>query len=39
MERFAPDLPIRWVPGDERNFKITYAHDLQMAEQVLARRT
>lgn len=39
MERFAPDLPIRWVPGDERNFKITYGHDLQMAEQVLARRT
>ncbi len=37
MERFAADLPIRWVPGDERNFKITYAHDLLMAEQVLAR--
>ena len=37
MERFAADLPIRWVPGDERNFKITYAHDLLMAEEVLAR--
>jgi 2-C-methyl-D-erythritol 4-phosphate cytidylyltransferase len=32
MQRFAPDLPIRWVPGDERNFKITYAHDLAVAE-------
>jgi 2-C-methyl-D-erythritol 4-phosphate cytidylyltransferase len=37
MERFAADVPIRWVPGEERNFKITYAHDLRMAEQVLAR--
>jgi 2-C-methyl-D-erythritol 4-phosphate cytidylyltransferase len=35
MERFAPDLPIRWVPGDERNFKITYAHDLVVAEHAL----
>jgi 2-C-methyl-D-erythritol 4-phosphate cytidylyltransferase len=32
MERFAPDVPIRWVAGDERNFKITYAHDLLLAE-------
>jgi 2-C-methyl-D-erythritol 4-phosphate cytidylyltransferase len=32
MERFAPDVPIRWVPGDERNIKITYAHDLLVAE-------
>jgi 2-C-methyl-D-erythritol 4-phosphate cytidylyltransferase len=39
VERFAPDLPIRWVAGDERNFKITYAHDLLMAERVLAHRT
>jgi 2-C-methyl-D-erythritol 4-phosphate cytidylyltransferase len=37
MERFAADLPIRWVRGDERNFKITFAHDLRMAEEVLAR--
>jgi 2-C-methyl-D-erythritol 4-phosphate cytidylyltransferase len=35
MEKFAPDLPIRWVPGDERNFKITYAHDLVVAEHAL----
>jgi 2-C-methyl-D-erythritol 4-phosphate cytidylyltransferase len=32
MERFAPDVPIRWVAGDERNIKITYAHDLIVAE-------
>jgi len=32
MQRFAPDVPIRWVPGDERNFKITYSHDLAIAE-------
>lgn len=38
MERFAPDLPIRWVPGDERNFKITYVHDLLVAAHVLTRR-
>jgi 2-C-methyl-D-erythritol 4-phosphate cytidylyltransferase len=37
MQQFAPDVPIRFVPGDERNFKITYAHDLVLAEQVLAR--
>ncbi|WP_298797375.1 IspD/TarI family cytidylyltransferase [Pseudonocardia sp. 73-21] len=37
MQRFAPDLPIRWIAGDERNFKITFAHDLLMAEVVLAR--
>jgi 2-C-methyl-D-erythritol 4-phosphate cytidylyltransferase len=37
MERFAPELPIRWVPGEERNFKITYAHDLVAAEHALRR--
>jgi len=36
MQRFAPELPIRWVPGEERNFKITYAHDLVVAEHALA---
>jgi 2-C-methyl-D-erythritol 4-phosphate cytidylyltransferase len=29
------DLPVRCVPGDERNFKITYRHDLDVAERVL----
>ncbi|GAA1290851.1 IspD/TarI family cytidylyltransferase [Pseudonocardia aurantiaca] len=35
LERFAPGVPIRWVPGEERNFKITYAHDLVAAEHAL----
>ena len=26
VQRFT-DLPVRWVPGDERNLKITYPHD------------
>jgi 2-C-methyl-D-erythritol 4-phosphate cytidylyltransferase len=38
MARFAPDVPVRRVPGDGRNFKITYAHDLVVAEAVLAGR-
>jgi 2-C-methyl-D-erythritol 4-phosphate cytidylyltransferase len=32
------DLPVRRVPGEERNIKITYAHDLDVADAVLARR-
>lgn len=35
MERFS-GLPVHWVPGDRHNFKITYPHDLVIAEQVLA---
>jgi 2-C-methyl-D-erythritol 4-phosphate cytidylyltransferase len=35
MAQFAPDVTIRWIPGEERNFKITYAHDLLVAEDVL----
>jgi 2-C-methyl-D-erythritol 4-phosphate cytidylyltransferase len=35
MAWFAPDLPIRWVPGDERNLKITYPHDLIVAAHAL----
>jgi 2-C-methyl-D-erythritol 4-phosphate cytidylyltransferase len=30
------DIPVHWVPGAESNFKITYAHDLAVAEAVLA---
>jgi 2-C-methyl-D-erythritol 4-phosphate cytidylyltransferase len=30
------DVPVHWVPGDERNFKITYTHDLAVAEAVLS---
>ncbi|WP_308283011.1 IspD/TarI family cytidylyltransferase [Pseudonocardia nigra] len=37
MARFAPDVPVRWVPADGRNFKITYAHDLRVAEAVVTR--
>ena len=32
------DLPVHWVPGEQRNLKITYPHDLQVAEAVLAHR-
>ena len=37
MERFGAGVPVRTIPGEPRNFKITYAHDLLLAEQVLAR--
>ncbi len=37
MQHFSA-LPVRWVPGEERNFKITFAHDLVMAEHAVARR-
>ncbi|MBK1786201.1 2-C-methyl-D-erythritol 4-phosphate cytidylyltransferase [Prauserella sp. ASG 168] len=35
MERYS-GLPVHWVRGEQRNFKITYPHDLVVAEQVLA---
>ncbi|WP_240519734.1 IspD/TarI family cytidylyltransferase [Amycolatopsis antarctica] len=35
VERFS-DLPVHWVPGDQRNLKITYPHDLVVAEGLLA---
>lgn len=35
MERYS-DLPVHWVRGEQQNFKITYPHDLVIAEQVLA---
>lgn len=34
MERYST-LPVRWVHGDQHNFKITYPHDLTIAEQFL----
>lgn len=37
VQPFAPEIPIRWVRGEERNFKITYAHDMAVAEAALAR--
>jgi 2-C-methyl-D-erythritol 4-phosphate cytidylyltransferase len=36
MQRFAPLVRIRWVEGEQRNFKITYAHDLVVAREVPA---
>jgi 2-C-methyl-D-erythritol 4-phosphate cytidylyltransferase len=33
--RYLPDVPIRLVPGSERNIKITYPHDLHIAELLL----
>lgn len=35
VARYAPELPIRWVPGSARNIKVTYAHDLIVAEALL----
>lgn len=35
VERFT-DLDVRAFPGDERNLKVTYAHDLFLAERLLA---
>lgn len=33
--RYLPDVPVRVVAGDERNIKITYPHDLLVAEALL----
>ncbi len=38
VERFGT-ASVRLVPGDPRNIKITYRHDLVVAERVLAART
>lgn len=37
MARFAPDVTVRWIPGEERNIKITHRHDLTVAEVVLSQ--
>lgn len=37
MERFS-SVRVRWIPGEQENFKITYAHDLAVAERVLGHR-
>ncbi len=34
--RYLPDVPIRVVPGSERNIKITYPADLAVAEALLS---
>jgi ribitol-5-phosphate 2-dehydrogenase (NADP+) / D-ribitol-5-phosphate cytidylyltransferase len=33
--RYLPDVPVRLIPGSERNIKITYPHDLDVAETLL----
>jgi ribitol-5-phosphate 2-dehydrogenase (NADP+) / D-ribitol-5-phosphate cytidylyltransferase len=33
--RYLPEIPVRIVPGSERNIKITYPSDLQIAEALL----
>lgn len=38
VERYTK-LPVRWVRGEQRNFKITYPHDLTVAETLLAGTT
>lgn len=35
IARYAPEVRVRWVPGSARNIKVTYAHDLTVAEQLL----
>ncbi|GAB3502299.1 IspD/TarI family cytidylyltransferase [Amycolatopsis cihanbeyliensis] len=34
MERYS-DVPVHWVRGERENLKVTYPHDLRVAEQVL----
>jgi 2-C-methyl-D-erythritol 4-phosphate cytidylyltransferase len=36
--RYLPDVPVRLVEGSERNIKITYPGDLEVAETLLRRR-
>ncbi|WP_342666268.1 IspD/TarI family cytidylyltransferase [Pseudonocardia spinosispora] len=33
------EISVRCIPGEGRNFKITYAHDLRIADAVIARGT
>ena len=33
--RYLPEVPVRLVPGSERNIKITYPRDLEVAEALL----
>jgi 2-C-methyl-D-erythritol 4-phosphate cytidylyltransferase len=35
--RYLPDVPVRIVPGSERNIKVTYPSDLPVAEALLRR--
>ena len=33
--RYLPEVPVAVVPGSERNIKITYPHDLSVAEVLI----
>jgi 2-C-methyl-D-erythritol 4-phosphate cytidylyltransferase len=35
--RYLPEVPVRLVPGSERNIKVTYPGDLEVAEALLRR--
>ena len=37
VHRYLPEVPVRLVAGSERNIKITYRHDLEVAEALLRR--
>ncbi|CAM3606318.1 2-C-methyl-D-erythritol 4-phosphate cytidylyltransferase [Kibdelosporangium persicum] len=37
IERFT-DIEVHWVPGEQRNIKITFGHDLVVAERILESR-
>lgn len=37
VERFT-DIEVHWVPGEQRNLKITFEHDLVVAERILEPR-
>jgi 2-C-methyl-D-erythritol 4-phosphate cytidylyltransferase len=37
VERYT-DIQVHWVPGEQRNLKVTYEHDLLVAERVMEPR-
>jgi 2-C-methyl-D-erythritol 4-phosphate cytidylyltransferase len=37
IERYT-DIQVHWVPGEQRNLKITFEHDLMVAERILGSR-
>ncbi|SMC96245.1 2-C-methyl-D-erythritol 4-phosphate cytidylyltransferase [Kibdelosporangium aridum] len=37
IEQFT-DIEVHWVPGEQRNLKITFGHDLVVAERILESR-
>jgi 2-C-methyl-D-erythritol 4-phosphate cytidylyltransferase len=39
VHRYLPDVPVRLVLGSERNIKVTYPGDLEVAEALLRRPT